>query len=176
MTREEIISAVIKEGRVKKTVDHWMHYATWETRKDAVQEVYLWLCTYDLDKLQDAYSKGLLNALITRVIRNWWCTRKSVFTYKYRKYVPIPEEDFHLPPDSQPESPDNDRMWLIKKVLADLPKDEKRVWKVYLQTEEYKETAEIVGLNPWQVKYMVDRIREKVKKALKYNRLTNDKG
>jgi RNA polymerase sigma factor (sigma-70 family) len=163
--------AVYGEGRLKKTVDHWMHFATWETRKDAMQEVYLWLCTYDLEKLQDAYSKGLLNALITRVIRNWWCTTKSVFTYKYRKYVPIPEEEFHLPPEQPAEPEDNDRMWLIKEVLKNLPDDEKKVWDSYFQTEEYKETAEQLDMNPWQVKYMVDRIRAKVLKALKWNGL-----
>ncbi len=163
--------AVYRDGRLKKTVDHWMHYATWETRKDAMQEVYLWLCTYDLDKLQDAYSKGLLNALVTRVIRNWWCTTKSVFTYKYRKYVPIPEEEFHLPPEQPAEPEDNDRMWLIKEVLKNLPEDEKKVWDAYLKTEEYKETAELVDLNPWQVKYTIDRIRAKVRKALKWNGL-----
>ncbi len=161
--------AVYRDGRLKKTVDHWMHYATWETRKDAMQEVYLWMMTYDLDKLQDAYSKGLLNALITRVIRNWWCTTKSVFTYKYRKYVPIPEEEFHLPPEQPAEPEDNDRMWLIKEVLKNLPEDEKKVWDAYLKTEEYKETAELVDLNPWQVKYTIDRIRAKVRKALKWN-------
>ncbi len=163
--------AVYRDGRLKKTVDHWMHYATWETRKDAMQEVYLWMMTYDLDKLQDAYSKGLLNALVTRVIRNWWCTTKSVFTYKYRKYVPIPEEEFHLPPEQPAEPEDNDRMWLIKEVLKNLPEDEKKVWDAYLKTEEYKETAELVDLNPWQVKYTIDRIRAKVRKALKWNGL-----
>lgn len=163
--------AVYRDGRLKKTVDHWMHYATWETRKDAMQELYLWLCTYDLDKLQDAYDHGLLNALVTRVIRNWWCTKKSVFTYKYRKYVPIPEEEFHLPPEQPVEPEDNDRMWLIKQVLENLPKDEKKVWDSYLQTEEYKETAEQLDMNPWQVKYMVERIRAKVRKALKWNGL-----
>lgn len=163
--------AVYRDGRLKKTVDHWMHFATWETRKDAMQEVYLWMMTYDLEKLQDAYSKGLLIALITRVIRNWWCTKKSVFTYKYRKYVPIPEEEFHLPPEQPVEPEDNDRMWLIKQVLENLPKDEKKVWDSYLQTEEYKETAEQLDMNPWQVKYMVERIRAKVRKALKWNGL-----
>ena len=129
----------------------------------------MWLCTYDLAKLQDAYDHGLINALITRVIRNWWCTRKSVFRYKYCKYVPVAEEDFHLPPEQPVEPEDNDRMWLIKKVIAELPEKEKKVWDSYLLTEEYKETAEQLDMNPWQVKYTVEKVRKKVTKVLKWN-------
>ena len=169
MTREEIIEATYREGRVKKTVDHWMHYATWETRKDAMQEIWLVLCTYPEDKLQQIYTDGLMNAFITRIVRNWWCTKRSVFTIKYRRYLPVAEEDLHLPPDSQPENTDDDRMWLIKDVLANLPKEEKLYWDTYLKTGEYKETAEVLGVNWWTVKPVINRIRNKVKKALKWN-------
>lgn len=169
MTREEIILATFREGRVKKTVDHWMHNASWEVRKDMMQEIWLILCQYPEDRLQEIYRTGMMNAFVTRIIRNLWCTSKSVFTIKYRRYVPVPEEDFHLPPDSQPEVTDDDRMWLIKETLNALPENEKKVWNSYMKTEEYKLTAEQVGLHPWQVKYICDRVRKKVKKALKWN-------
>lgn len=55
-----------------------------ELVKDLHQELWLWLCTYDLEKLQNAYENKHLNALITRYVQNQYFSNSSPF-YKYFK-------------------------------------------------------------------------------------------
>lgn len=56
-----------------------------EWEKDFLQDLYLILLDYDNAKLNDAYGRGSLNALITRIIRNNLHSSTSAFYRTYRK-------------------------------------------------------------------------------------------
>lgn len=172
MTREGIIQELLASGEVKTTVDYWMRGASWELRKEMMQEVWLWLCTYDEAKLMDAYDNGLINALVTAFIRNQWRTRKSVFLYKFCRYKAVGDDELfnYIKGSEEQKVPeDDDRLWLIKQTLESLPEKEKKVWDTYLKVGEYKETAEVLGYtNWWQVKTVINRVRRKVEKVLKW--------
>ena len=170
MTRSQIIEELYREGTVRVTVDYWMQFADWELRKEMRQEIWNWLWTYDEEKLMDAYENGKMGALVTSFVRHQWKTKKSVFLYKYCRYTRVSDEKFeYMLPAVEQEEGDDDRMWLIKRTIANLPEKDREIWDTYLVTGEYKETAEVLEMNPWQVKYAVERVRKKVTDTLKWN-------
>ena len=84
--RKEILDYLVKTQLIEKCV----HYQTIRCndqylKEELVQELYLWACTYDLEKLSDAYENNHLNALCTRVIQSQWFSNRSAFHYTYRK-------------------------------------------------------------------------------------------
>lgn len=88
MNRDEIINSVIDTGLLVTCVDYQIkkqpqHYAN---RDDIINDAYLWLLTYDLDKLWDAYSNKHLNAMITRYLQNQLFSKTSEY---YRKYIKL---------------------------------------------------------------------------------------
>ena len=54
-------------------------------REEITQELWLWLLTYDIEKLSDAYENKHLNALITRFLQNQLFSKNSDFFYRYRR-------------------------------------------------------------------------------------------
>lgn len=85
--REEIVKFAIDTELVETCVRYRTNKSTDNYLKDDLtQEVYLWLMTYDIDKLTDAYEKGHLSALITRFICNQWHSKTSPFYKTYRKF------------------------------------------------------------------------------------------
>lgn len=85
--RKEIIDFIIKT----KLVETCVRYNTNKTsnhsiKEDLEQEAYLWLCEYDLDKLNNAYENKHLNALITRFVQNQWFSKTSPFYKKFKKF------------------------------------------------------------------------------------------
>lgn len=83
--REEIIDYILEKNLVNECVKYRTNKCTnqyW--KEELVQEAWLWLCTYDIDKLTDAYTKKHLSALITRFICNQFNSVTSPF-YKYFK-------------------------------------------------------------------------------------------
>lgn len=53
-------------------------------KDDLLQDVCIWLLTYDNEKLNDAYRNKHMNALITRIIQNQVYSNSSKF---YRQYI-----------------------------------------------------------------------------------------
>lgn len=63
-----------------------------ELVKDLHQELWLWLCTYDLEKLKNAYENKHLNALITRYLQNNYFSRSSPFYKNFRKFNDLTDD------------------------------------------------------------------------------------
>lgn len=63
-----------------------------ELVKDLHQELWLWLCTYDLEKLQNAYENKHLNALITRYLQNNYFSKSSPFYKNFRKFNDLTDD------------------------------------------------------------------------------------
>lgn len=54
-------------------------------KSDLLQDLYVWLLTYDINKLWDAYQNKHLNALITAVLQRNLYSTTSPFYRTYRK-------------------------------------------------------------------------------------------
>lgn len=88
MNRQEIIDNILDSGLLVTCVDYQLkrqpqHY---QNRADIIQDAWLWLLSYDIEKLTDAYLNNHLNALLTRYIQNQIFSKTSDY---YRKYVKL---------------------------------------------------------------------------------------
>lgn len=59
---------------------------------DLKQDMWIWVMTYDIDKLSDAYENNHLNALISKVISHWLWSKTSPFHKTYREFEDITDE------------------------------------------------------------------------------------
>ena len=59
--------------------------AAFSIRRGTRRTMWLWLLTYDIEKLSDAYENKHLNALITRFLQNQLFSKNSDFFYRYRR-------------------------------------------------------------------------------------------
>lgn len=83
--RKEIVDYLLETGLVDKCVKYQTNRTKNNYLKEEItQELWLWLLTYDLDKLKDAYDNKHLNALITRYLCNQFHSKNSPF-YKYQR-------------------------------------------------------------------------------------------
>lgn len=94
MTRNDIIENIIDSNLLITCVDYQLkkqpqHY---QYRDDIINDAYLWLLTYDEDKLIDAAQGKHLNALITRYLQNQLFSKTSEYYRKYIKFDNITEE------------------------------------------------------------------------------------
>ena len=102
--RKEIVDYVLKTKLAEKCVAYQTNKSSNKYLKDdLLQELYLWLLTYDIEKLTDAYENKHLNALITRWISNNWFSKTSQF-FKYFKRFDlnsdeITQEELDIPDD-----------------------------------------------------------------------------
>lgn len=64
--------------QLKKQPQHY------QNRDDIISDAWLWLLTYDAEKLNDAANGKHLNALITRYLQNQLFSKTSEY---YRKYI-----------------------------------------------------------------------------------------
>lgn len=85
--RKAIIEELMETGLAERCLvyqtkgckmDYWV--------EELRQEMWLWLMTYDIDKLRDAWENGHLNALITRYLCNQFNSKTSPFYKTYKKY------------------------------------------------------------------------------------------
>ena len=88
MNRYEIIDEIYNSKLLTTCVDYQLkrqpqHY---QNRADIIQDAWLWLLSYDIDKLTDAYLNNHLNALLTRYIQNQIFSKTSDY---YRKYIKL---------------------------------------------------------------------------------------
>ena len=85
--RKEIVDSLIQSELPERCIRYQTNKSSnKELKNDLLQELWLWILTYDLDKLTDAYDNGHINALITRWIRNQWHSRTSPFFKEFRKF------------------------------------------------------------------------------------------
>lgn len=92
--REDIIQYIIDTGLLTTCVDYQLkqqpqHY---KNRDDILSDAWLWLLTYDIDKLTDAYLNNHLNAMITRYLQNQIFSKTSDYFRKYVKFNTLSED------------------------------------------------------------------------------------
>ena len=91
--RQEIVGYLLESGLVERCVKYQTNRCrNKELVKEITQETWLWIMTYDIDKLCDAYDNNHLNALITRYLCNQWFSRNSPFYKNFRKFDAITDE------------------------------------------------------------------------------------
>lgn len=86
MNRDDIIKYILDSKLLDTCVDYQLkkqpqHY---KNRDDIIQDAWMWLLTYDADKLSDAFVNNHLNALLTRYIQNQLFSKTSDY---YRRYI-----------------------------------------------------------------------------------------
>lgn len=59
---------------------------------DLEQDLWVWVMTYDINKLSDAFENNHLNALISKVIINWLYSKTSPFHKTYREFEGMTDE------------------------------------------------------------------------------------
>lgn len=85
--RQEIIDYILSSKLVETCVQYRLNKCRSQYLKDEmVQEVWLWLCSYDIGKLRNAYENRHLSALITRFIINQYFSKTSPFYKKFKKF------------------------------------------------------------------------------------------
>lgn len=91
--RKEIIDYILEKNLVYECVRYRTNKCTnqyW--KEELIQETWLWLCTYDIDKLTDAYTKKHLSALITRFICNQFNSVTSPFFKNQKRFDLLTDE------------------------------------------------------------------------------------
>lgn len=91
--RTEIIDFVLKTGLAEKCVQYQTNKCKNQyLKEELLQELYLWLLTYDYDKLKNAFDNKHTNALITRWISNNFFSKTSPFYKHFRRFDLISDE------------------------------------------------------------------------------------
>lgn len=86
ISRSEIIDYLRESGLAARCLSYQMKGAVPAYWKEEMrQEMWLWLLTYDEDKLADAYRNNHLNALITRYLQNQLRSSTSAFYRRYKR-------------------------------------------------------------------------------------------
>lgn len=83
--REKIIDSILKSKLVEKCVSYQAMKMPKYIKEEITQETWLWLLSYDIDKLADAFENKHLNALITRYLQNQLNSITSPFYKTYFK-------------------------------------------------------------------------------------------
>ena len=85
--RKEIIDKIIKERLVETCVQYRLNKCKSNYYKEElIQECYLWLSTYDITKLTDAYENKHLSALITSYVIRQFYSGTSDFYKRYKRW------------------------------------------------------------------------------------------
>ena len=88
-SREEIVDYALKSRLLRTCVECQIAKSKGnaEFLNDLEQDMWLWMMTYDLEKLQDAYENNHLNALISKVLINQIYSNTSPFYKTYKKFA-----------------------------------------------------------------------------------------
>lgn len=94
MNRDTIIQHILDTGLLTTCVDYQLkkqpqHYVN---RDDILSDAWLWLLTYDIEKLTNAYLNNHLNAIITRYLQNQIFSKTSDYFRKYVKFNTLSED------------------------------------------------------------------------------------
>lgn len=91
--RQEIVQYLIDTKEIEKCVQYRLNKCNnpdWKA--DLVQECWLWILEYDINKLEDAYRKHHMSALITRFIINQFFSKTSPFYRRHKKAEMLSDE------------------------------------------------------------------------------------
>ena len=154
-------------GTIRRTVEHYAQYAPWWMRQELKQQVAVILLEYPKDKLEDAESKGLVPALISRIVRNQWCSSSSEFHRKWRRTRDVDDFFWESMPAEEEEDLKDDTVLLIKRIVAELPPKVKESLLLYVEYGNFVEPAELLGVYPTTVRDRVNKARKIIKKKLK---------
>ena len=92
-SRQEIIDYILDTGLAETCLRYQTNKCTNKYLKEELrQELWLWLLTYDIEKLQDAYENKHLNALVTRWLQNNFHSKTSPFYKQFRKFDLLSDE------------------------------------------------------------------------------------
>lgn len=91
-TREHIISEILTSTTVADCVAYQMKDADQYLKDEMHQNIWLWLMTYDLAKLSDAYERHHINALVTAYIGRQYWSKNSPFFKVYKKMQSLEDE------------------------------------------------------------------------------------
>ena len=84
--RQEIINKIIKEKIVETCVQYRLNKCKSNyLKEELVQECYLWLTEYDIEKLNDAYENRHLSALVTAYIVRQGFSKTSDYYKRYKR-------------------------------------------------------------------------------------------
>ena len=100
--RKKIVDEIVSRRLVETCVQYRLNKCRDNYLKEELtQECYLWLLTYDIGKLEDAYMNNHLSALITAYIIRQWFSRTSDFYKRYKRLDAlcdeITERELNLP-------------------------------------------------------------------------------
>lgn len=95
--RDKILNEIIGTGLLETCVDCQLSRrrsfnCNWNNRDDIVQDAYLWLLTYDIDKLRNAYEGNHINALITGYLTRQILSTSSKYYNTYLKFDRLCDE------------------------------------------------------------------------------------
>ena len=93
VTRDEIIDWILKSGLVsrcvryqtKGTTDQWL-------KEELEEEIWLWLLTYEWERLLSAWTGNHINALISAFIRNQYHSKTSNFYRTHKRFGLITDD------------------------------------------------------------------------------------
>lgn len=103
--RNDIINYLTDTDIIKTCVDYQAKGGTeeFDNKDDIIQDCWLWILTYDENKLEDAYDKKHINALITGYLKRQLWSTQSPYYGKYKRYkertTDITKEVMELPED-----------------------------------------------------------------------------
>lgn len=94
MERQEIVNYALESGLLRRCCECQVARSNGDREwlDDLTQDMWVWLMTYDLDKLVDAYESNHLNALMTKVIINNLYSTTSPYHKTYRKFINSTDE------------------------------------------------------------------------------------
>lgn len=103
--RVDVIREIMKKRLVERCIAYQTHGIERYLKEELTQELWVWLHTYDWEKLRDAYENKHINRLITVWIMRNYRSGTSPFFNRYRKRqrgeVTINEEVLQIPdPDT----------------------------------------------------------------------------
>lgn len=92
--RSEIIDYTLNSGLIRQCVECQVAKSKCDKQwvDDIEQDMWIWMMTYDIEKLADAYKNNHLNALISKVLVNQIFSKTSQFHKNYRRYDRLTDE------------------------------------------------------------------------------------
>ena len=153
-------------GTIRKTVEHYAQYAPWWMRQELKQQVAVILLEYDPAKLEDAESKGLVPALISRIVRNQWCSSSSEFHRKWRRGLDVDDYFWESMPEEEPEDLNDDYVARIREIIDGLKPELRDTFNDYLKWGTIEKVAYRRGEPLSTIHSRIKTVRRLVKKNL----------
>ncbi len=102
-TRKDVTDYLLKSKLIETCVNYQAKAGTpyYNNKPDIIQDAWLWIMTYDEEKLLDAFNNNHGNALISHYLRNQLFSTQSQYYAKYHRFenrtTEITTETLNLP-------------------------------------------------------------------------------